>query len=160
MKLASSIDNISAGRIIPRKAGCFEKTDSVHSDMAIEWNMVAAVAAGGGTGAVLRYGAAGIVQRWTGDDFPYGTLVVNVLGSLVLGFIMQLAEMKTGPDPWVKLFLTVGLCGGFTTFSTFSLESFRLLQDGSYLLAAGNITGSLLLCLFGIWSGVILARMI
>ncbi|MFA6234207.1 MAG: fluoride efflux transporter CrcB, partial [Bacteroidota bacterium] len=119
-----------------------------------------AVAVGGGAGAVLRYGVAGVVQQWTGEDFPYGTLVVNVLGSLLLGFIVQVAEMKAGPGPWMKLFLTVGLCGGFTTFSTFSLESFRLLQDGSYLLAAGNIAGSLLFCLIGIWAGMVLARMI
>lgn len=111
-------------------------------------------------GAALRYGVAGMVQQWAGDDFPYGTLMVNILGSLLLGFIVQLAEMKTGPGPWLKLFLTVGLCGGFTTFSTFSLESFRLLQDGSYLLAAGNIAGSLLLCLFGIWAGIVLARLV
>jgi CrcB protein len=128
--------------------------------MAIEWNMITAVAVGGGTGAVLRYGLAGVVHQWTGEDFPYGTLVVNVLGSLLLGFIVQVAEMKAGPAPWMKLFLTVGLCGGFTTFSTFSLESFRLLQDGSYLLAAGNVAGSVLLCLFGIWAGMVLARMI
>ncbi len=121
--------------------------------------MVLAVAAGGGIGAALRYVIAGMVQQGAGDDFPFGTLVVNVIGSLLLGFIVQIAEMKTGPGPWMKLFLTVGLCGGFTTFSTFSLESFRLLQDGSYLLAAGNIAGSLFLCLLGLWAGMVLARM-
>ncbi len=127
--------------------------------MTTEWNMILAVAAGGGLGAALRYVVAGVVQQGAGDEFPFGTLAVNVIGSLLLGFIVQIAETRTGPGPWMKLFLTVGLCGGFTTFSTFSLESFRLLQDGSYLLAAGNIAGSLLLCLFGIWAGTVLARM-
>jgi CrcB protein len=128
--------------------------------MAIEWNMLLAVLAGGGAGSVLRYVMAGLVQQWTSDDFPFGTLVVNLIGSLLLGFIVQIAETKTGPGPWMKVFLTVGLCGGFTTFSTFSLESFRMLQDGSYLLALGNIAGSLVLCLIGIWAGMVLARMV
>lgn len=122
--------------------------------------MILAVTIGGGAGAAMRYIMAGLVQQWTSDEFPYGTLVVNILGSLLLGFIVQIAESKTGPGPWLRLLLTVGLCGGFTTFSTFSLESFRLLQDGSYLLAAGNIAGSLVLCLVGIWAGMVLARMI
>ncbi len=128
--------------------------------MAIEWNMLLAVLAGGGAGSVLRYVMAGLVQQLTSDDFPFGTLVVNLLGSLLLGFIVQIAETKTGPGPWMKLFLTVGLCGGFTTFSTFSLETFRMLQDGSYLFAIVNIAGSLVLCLIGIWAGMVLARMV
>ena len=127
--------------------------------MNLEWNMLLAVIAGGGVGAAMRYVVAGAVQQSTGDAFPFGTLAVNLLGSLLLGLIVQVAETKTGPGPWMRVFLTVGLCGGFTTFSTFSLETFRLLQDGSYLFAAGNIVGSLVLCLAGIWAGMVLGRL-
>lgn len=128
--------------------------------MTIEWNMLLAVFAGGGTGAALRYALAGAVQQGSGDAFPFGTLTVNFLGSLLLGLIVQIAETKTGPGPWMRLYLTVGLCGGFTTFSTFSLETFRLMQDGSHLLAAGNIAGSIVLCLAGIWAGMVLGRLV
>ncbi|MBR9975096.1 MAG: CrcB family protein, partial [Bacteroidetes bacterium] len=81
-------------------------------------------------------------------------------GSLLLGLIVQIAEVKAGPGLWMRVFLTVGICGGFTTFSTFSLETFRLLQDGSYLFAAGNIVGSLVLCIIGIWVGMVIGRLL
>ncbi len=126
----------------------------------MQMDMILVVGAGGGVGAVLRYLASGAVYRWTSSDFPYGTLAVNVLGSLLLGFIVQLAESRTGPGPLMKMFLTVGLCGGFTTFSTFSLETMKLFMEGSYLAAATNAAGSVLLCLFGVWLGVLLARLI
>jgi len=126
----------------------------------MQMDMILVVGAGGGVGAVLRYLASGAVYRWTSSDFPYGTLAVNVLGSLLLGFIVQLAESRTGPGPLMKMFLTVGLCGGFTTFSTFSLETMKLFMEGSYLAAAANAAGSVLLCLFGVWLGVLLARLI
>lgn len=128
--------------------------------MVMEWNMLLAVFAGGGVGATLRYVIAGAVQQSTGDIFPFGTLAVNLAGSLLLGLIVQIAEVKAGPGLWMRVFLTVGICGGFTTFSTFSLETFRLLQDGSYLFAAGNIVGSLVLCIIGIWVGMVIGRLL
>jgi CrcB protein len=128
--------------------------------MNIAWDTLFAVGAGGGLGAMLRFAASGAVYRWTGEDFPYGTLLVNVLGSLVLGFIAQLSETRVSPGPLMKMFLTVGLCGGFTTFSTFSLETWRLMADGSYLAATANAAGSVLLCLLGIYAGVLLARLL
>lgn len=128
--------------------------------MHVAWDTLAAVGAGGGIGAVLRFGASGLVYRWAGEDFPYGTLLVNVLGSLLLGFIAELTESRTTTGPLLKMFLTVGLCGGFTTFSTFSLETWRMLADGSYLAATANAAGSVLLCLAGVYGGVVLARML
>lgn len=128
--------------------------------MAIQFDTIFAVAAGGGLGAMLRYGASGAVYQWTGEDFPYGTLLVNVLGSLILGFIVQMTETRVVPGPQMKMFLTVGLCGGFTTFSTFSMETWRMLAEGSYLLAAVNAAGSVFLCLVGVYAGIVLARML
>jgi CrcB protein len=128
--------------------------------MAFQFDTIVAVAAGGGLGAMLRYGAAGAVYRWTGEDFPYGTLVVNVVGSLILGFIVEMTETRVVPGPTMKMFLTVGLCGGFTTFSTFSMETWRMLAEGSYLLAALNAAGSVFLCLVGVYAGMVLARML
>lgn len=125
-----------------------------------DWSLLIAVSLGGGVGAAGRYLLSGMVQNWSTGSFPSGTLAVNLLGSLLLGFIVQLAETKTVPDLWFKLFLTVGLCGGFTTFSTFSLETFRLLQNGSYLVASLNVFGSFSLCLFGLWLGMVLGRML
>jgi CrcB protein len=127
--------------------------------MNFQFDIMLAVAAGGGIGAALRYVFAGAVYSWTGEDFPYGTLLVNIVGSLLLGFLVQIAEVKTGPGPVMKMFLTVGLCGGFTTFSTFSMETWRLLADGSYLSAGANAMGSVVLCLIGVYCGVLLARM-
>ncbi|PLX22931.1 MAG: fluoride efflux transporter CrcB [Ignavibacteria bacterium] len=122
--------------------------------------MLLAVAAGGGIGAGFRYLFSGAVYSWTGEDFPYGTLVVNVVGSLILGFLVQIAETKAGPGPLLKVFLTVGLCGGFTTFSTFSVETWRLMADGSYISAGLNAAGSVVLCLIGVYAGILLARLV
>lgn len=128
--------------------------------MNVQLDMLLAVAAGGGIGAGFRYLFSGAVYSWAGEDFPYGTLVVNVLGSLVLGFLVQIAETKAGPGPLLKVFLTVGLCGGFTTFSTFSVETWRLMADGSYLSAGLNAAGSVILCLMGVYVGILLARLV
>jgi fluoride exporter len=121
---------------------------------------VLTVAIGGGVGAALRYLLSGAVYRLLGTDFPYGTLAVNLLGSLFLGWLMEATEYSAGTAPMLRLFLGVGLCGGFTTFSTFSYETMRLLTDGVYLQALLNISGSVVLCVLGIWLGMLLARII
>lgn len=121
---------------------------------------VLAVAIGGGLGAALRYLLSGAVYRVLGTDFPYGTLAVNLLGSLLLGWLMEATEYGASAAPMLRLFLGVGLCGGFTTFSTFSYETMRLLSDGVYLQALLNVAGSVGLCILGIWLGMLLARVI
>ncbi|MCZ7557185.1 MAG: fluoride efflux transporter CrcB [Bacteroidia bacterium] len=121
---------------------------------------VLAVAIGGGIGAALRYLLSGAVYRVLGTDFPYGTLAVNLLGSVILGWLMEATEYGTSAAPMLRLFLGVGLCGGFTTFSTFSYETMRLLSDGVYLQALLNVAGSVGLCILGIWLGMLLARVI
>jgi len=119
-----------------------------------------AVAAGGATGAVLRWLMAGAVQRWAGGAFPWGTFAVNALGSFLLGFLfVWLIERSTATE-LVRLALTVGLLGAFTTFSTYSLESIRLLQEGALGMAAANVMGQVIVCLVLTWLGIQLARAI
>ena len=121
---------------------------------------LAAVAIGGATGAVLRWLMAGAVQRWTGTAFPWGTFAVNALGSFLLGFLfVWLIERSTATE-LVRLALTVGLLGAFTTFSTYSLESIRLLQEGALGMAAANVMGQVIVCLVLTWLGIQLARAI
>ncbi len=121
---------------------------------------LAAVTLGGGLGAALRYILSGAVYRVAGTDFPYGTLVVNILGSMLLGWLMETSEVSTASGPMLRLFLGVGLCGGFTTFSTFSYETMRMLSSGSYMTALMNIGASVMLCILGIYLGMLVARVI
>ena len=111
-------------------------------------------------GSVGRYAVGGLVHRIGGGGFPYGTLVVNVVGCMVLGFLATISEERSLFQPATRLFLFVGILGGFTTFSTFGYESFSLLRDGVMNAAMANITANLLLGLAGVWLGHAVARMI
>lgn len=119
-----------------------------------------AVAIGGAAGAVMRWLMAGAVQRWTGTAFPWGTFAVNALGSFLLGFLFVWLIERSTASELVRLALTVGLLGAFTTFSTYSLESIRLLQEGVLGMAAANIVGQVVVCLVLTWLGIQLARAI
>jgi CrcB protein len=116
-----------------------------------------AVAAGGALGTVARYWLSGVVANAFGQTFPWGTLIINVTGSFVIGLFGAL----TGPDGrfvvggTTRQFAMVGLCGGYTTFSSFSLQTLNLANDGEWLAAGGNILGSVLLCLFFVWLGAV-----
>ena len=120
-----------------------------------------AVAAGGALGSLARFWLAAAVAALTGPRFPWGTLLINILGSFVIGGVAGLtmipARMAIPPD--VRIFLMVGICGGFTTFSAFSLQLLELLQTG--YVAAGLLyaAGSLLLCLLFVWLGWSLGRL-
>ncbi len=111
-----------------------------------------AIAAGGMSGALLRFSLANAVYRWLGRGFPYGTLAVNLLGSFLLGLF---AEALTGL--WRPLVVT-GFLGAFTTFSTFSLETFYLIEQGRLLRAVVNLTGSILLGIAAAWCGLVTGR--
>ncbi len=113
------------------------------------------VAAGGALGSVLRFWLAGALTARYGDHFPLGTLVVNVTGSFVLGLFAGLAivEGRWWGSPAARLFLMVGLCGGYTTFSSFSLQTLALLQAGEWFRGLANVAVSVLLCLFAVWLG-------
>jgi CrcB protein len=117
--------------------------------------MIALCCAGGG---LSRYYLSGWVYALLGRSFPYGTLVVNGLGAYLIGLIMELALRSTAlSDTW-RLGLTVGFLGGLTTFSTFSYETFKLLEDGQFLLAAMNVFASVLICLLFTWLGIVTIR--
>lgn len=120
------------------------------------------VAIGGALGSIARFACSGFVAERIGEVFPWGTLVVNVLGSFVIGFFGNL----TGPDSryligtGARQFVMIGICGGFTTFSSFSLQTLTLAQDGEWARASGNIAGSVALCLVSVWLGYIAAAAI
>lgn len=113
------------------------------------------VALGSALGGVARFWCSGFFARHIGEAFPWGTLIVNVAGSVLIGLIAALAapEGRLLLPIELRLFLMIGLFGGFTTFSSFSLQTLALLQNGEWLSAAANIIGSVLLCLAGVWVG-------
>lgn len=117
-----------------------------------------AIAAGGALGSVLRYGLSLWVQALAGRGFPFGTLAVNVLGCLAMGFLFVLLDERTGASAVWRAGLLIGVLGGFTTFSAFSIETFNLIEQGALAKAAGNMAANLALCVGAIWLGVFSAR--
>jgi CrcB protein len=122
---------------------------------------VIAVGIGGFVGAIARYGLDGLISQNSGSSFPWGTLVINVSGSLVLGVLFALLiEGRVIVAPWIRTATTVGFVGAYTTFSTLALETFRLLEDGSLTLAAANAVGSLAIGIVALYVGVVLGRLV
>ena len=117
------------------------------------------IALGSALGGMARYACSGLIADWFGGTFPWGTLIINVLGSFVIGFFATL----TGPDGRIlvpgdaRQFVMVGLCGGYTTFSSFSLQTLNLVRDGDMLRAGLNVGGSVALCLAAVWLGYVAA---
>ncbi len=117
------------------------------------------VAIGGALGTTGRYWLSGVVARPIGETFPWGTLVINVTGSFVIGFFAAL----TGPDGRFssarprRQFVMIGICGGYTTFSSFSLQTLNLMNDGEWFRAGANIRLSVAFCLIAVWAGFLLA---
>lgn len=118
---------------------------------------LAAVAAGGALGASLRYLVASMTHGIFGHDFPYGTLVVNVIGSLIIGYMLVLLPEQEGAVPIVRLLLITGVLGGFTTYSAFSVETLQLMQDGHLTKAGLNIGITLVSCILAVWAGYLVA---
>jgi fluoride exporter len=118
--------------------------------MIYVWIMI-----GSALGGAARYWCSGFAADHFGETFPMGTLLVNVLGSFIIGFFATL----TGPDgrllvrTEMRQFVMVGICGGYTTFSSFSLQTLNLIRDGEMSLAAANIALSVILCLAAVWLG-------
>jgi CrcB protein len=114
---------------------------------------------GGGLGSLARWGVSGLIASKVGETFPWGTILVNITGSFVIGVFATL----TGPDGrWLapatlREFFMIGICGGYTTFSSFSLQTLNLANDGQWFKAGANAVLSLVLCLLGVWLGHVLA---
>jgi CrcB protein len=124
------------------------------------WMSLALVALGGALGAVGRYAMSGAVQRWTSSPMPVGTLAVNVIGCVVVGYVVGLSLARpTTMGPGLKLFLVVGVCGGFTTFSAFGYETFELLRSNQLMRAGLSVSAQLLAGLAAVWAGLALARL-
>lgn len=117
------------------------------------------IAIGSAIGGVARYWCSGVTARLIGETFPWGTLIVNVVGSFIIGFFAAL----TAPDGRVfastttRQFVMIGICGGYTTFSSFSLQTLNLMNDGEWLQVGANISASVVLCLIAVWIGHMLA---
>jgi fluoride exporter len=118
----------------------------------------AVIALGGALGSVARYLVAGLVHRYASPYFPYGTFVVNVAGCLLFGAIFGLSEQRFVVGPTMRAFLLIGVLGGFTTFSSFTFETFQLLRDGEFLLAAANSVGQVVIGLAAFWIGTVAIR--
>lgn len=116
------------------------------------------VAVGAAVGALCRYYLGMFIQQRAGADFPVGTLVINVTGSFLLGFIMRYALQSSGIGPEARLLLTTGFCGGYTTFSTFSYETMLMIEDGEYARAGTYVGASVVLTLIGTWLGFAVAQ--
>ena len=123
-------------------------------------NQVLAIAGGGAVGALLRYWVSSGVYLLAGRDFPYGTLVVNVLGSLLMGFLYIWLLERTLGGVAMRAFVLIGLLGAFTTFSTFSMETLNLMEAGHMGKAILNTLLSVVLCIGAAALGVMLARQI
>ena len=119
--------------------------------------MLFSVGVGGGLGALARYDIAGLVQP-AGAQFNWGIFIVNITGGLMMGLIVEVSALKLNLSPELRSFLMVGILGGYTTFSTFSLDSALLLQKGQYGLAAAYMIGSVVLSIAALFAGLWIAR--
>ncbi len=119
-----------------------------------------AVFIGSGLGGLSRFGLGKWINSWHNQHFPYGTFAVNVMACFILGLAIGLADHKQLLSPTARLFLTVGFCGGFSTFSTFSLETISLFQQGHNCSLVLYILGSILLCVAATFGGLFIAERI
>jgi fluoride exporter len=108
------------------------------------------VGLGAGIGGMLRYFFSSIIKH---NTFPYNTLLINIAGSLLIGIVFGLSEKSNGISEQVKLFVATGICGGFTTFSAFSVENMQMIKEGDYVTAAVYIFASVALCIVAVFAG-------
>lgn len=118
------------------------------------------IAAGGALGSIARYWMAGAIDSRLNTGFPWGTVLVNITGSFAIGIFaaMAMGETRWGLNEGGRLFLMVGICGGFTTFSSFSLQTLGLLREGLLLRAGGHVALSVIACLIATWAGLVLMQ--
>jgi len=120
--------------------------------------LVLIIALFGALGCLTRYFLSGWVYNIFGRTFPSGTFAVNIVGAFLIGLIMEFSMRSTLISPSLRIGLTIGFLGGLTTFSTFSYETFRLLEDGELLIAMSNVLVSVVICLLFTWLGILAAR--
>ena len=118
------------------------------------------VTLGSGIGGLLRYVISDFVYKYSSSLFPYGTLTVNVVGSFILGLVLFYLDSLKLISTEMRLFLTIGLCGGLTTFSTFSYETVKLIQDSEYLLAGTNVLLNVLITLLAVLLAAFISKLI
>jgi CrcB protein len=116
------------------------------------------IAIGGAIGSVLRYLTSIFVNKYWANQFPLATLITNVLGCCIIGFLIGILEKNNLANSYLKWLLITGFCGGFTTFSTFGYENYSLFQSNNSLLAFGYIALSILLGLFAVWLGLFVSK--
>ena len=122
--------------------------------------LLLSIAAGGALGAVGRFVLMTHMGRWLGDGFPYGTLSVNVIGAFVLGMLVEFMALAWSPGEEVRAFLVVGVLGGFTTFSLFSMDAATLISRGDNLQASLYMGASVVFCVVGFYAGLAVFRQI
>jgi CrcB protein len=143
------------GRKLAYGAAAFSGAIALSLSLADAIGAYTAVAIGSALGGMGRHWCSGIVARAFGETFPWGTLIINVLGSFVIGFFATL----TGPDgrlfvgTTARQFVMIGICGGYTTFSSFSLQTLNLMNNSEWFHAGANIGLSVVLCLVAVWAG-------
>jgi fluoride exporter len=135
-----------------------QKADGSYDREELRLRAIVAIGIAGSLGALARYGLDGLVSRRFQSPFPWGTFVVNMSGAFVLGFLMTLMTEQLTTAPWLRSALTIGLLGAYTTFSTLSYETYRLLEDGAFGLAAANLLGSAAAGLVAVYLGVVAGR--
>ncbi|HKW95533.1 MAG TPA: fluoride efflux transporter CrcB [Methylomirabilota bacterium] len=118
------------------------------------------ICCGGAVGTGARYLLGGLVARWLGADFPYGTVFINVIGSFLIGVVQQVGLTTLLIPDTLRLILAVGVMGGFTTYSSFSYETLKLVETGSWLGAILNVALTTVLCLAGCAVGLLLGRVL
>ena len=123
--------------------------------LAYLWISVGAI-----VGASARYFVSRFVAKVVTASFPYGTLLINVTGSFILGLFLVWATERALPDPRWRLLIAIGFCGSYTTFSSYAFESFSLFEQGHYLLFASNVLANNVLCLTGVLAGAMISRSI
>jgi len=126
----------------------------------MQFSVLLAIAIGGALGSLARYAVASLVQSASWPGFPWGIFVVNISGGFIMGVIVELGALKLNFTPELRAFLTVGVLGGYTTFSTFSLDSALLIERGAYASAAAYMAGSALLSVAALFAGLWIVRVL
>ena len=126
--------------------------------MTLSALQIFAIMIGGAIGAALRFILSNGVYSLLGREFPYGTLAVNIIGSFFMGLLTVMILERGDVDPFIKLAILVGFLGSFTTFSTFSMDTLALINEGALIRAFINMVGSVVVCISAVWLGMILAK--